>query len=161
MPGAEDVSITATEASVAGSSVAATEAEEDASFAPPMVDDKGNKVVLTKEESLDISIATGKEEEDGEQDNGEYTAPMHLHALRTPAKLKGARSRSSSRSRSGSRRNSVSPGRSHTGEIIGGNVSTPPPGAIGRVGRGPSPTPACLGRASAPQERIGTAARVI
>ena len=119
---AEDVSITATEATVAGSSVAATEAEEDASFSPPTVDDEGNKVVLTKEESLDISIATGKEEED-EEENGEYTAPMHLHALRAPAKLKGARSRSSSRSRPSSRRNSQSPGREIVGEIIGGTVS--------------------------------------
>ncbi|KAL7542588.1 hypothetical protein ACHAXR_012336 [Thalassiosira sp. AJA248-18] len=46
---------------------------------------------------------------------------MHLHALRTPAKLKGARSRSSSRSRPGSRRNSASPPR---GKVGGGGELT-------------------------------------
>lgn len=126
----EVVSITATEATVAGSSVAATEAEEDAETAS-FTQTNNNEVKvckITKEDSLDISIAgasatTNKTDEEEEE---EYAAPMHLHALRTPAKLKGAvRSRSSSRSRPGSRRNSVSPPRGGGGHpggelIIGG-----------------------------------------
>ena len=93
-----DASIAPTDASVAGSSVAATEAEEDAASyaATSKIQDA---VVLTN--------VMADEEEDA--------APMHLHVLRTPAKLKGSgaghRSRSSSRSRPGSRRNSNSPNR--------------------------------------------------
>ena len=100
-----DVSIAPTDASVAGSSVAATEAEEDALYADPNA--TINEVVLTN--------VTNEEGDD------EDAAPMHLHVLRTPAKLKGAvsagggrRSRSSSRSRPGSRRNSNSPNRGVT-----------------------------------------------
>ena len=121
----DEVSITATEATVAGSSVAVTEAEEDAaSFAQSTASAAGcgneGKVIVTKSESLDISIAGTNKEDEEEEEDGEYTAPMHLHALRTPAKLKGARSRSSSRSRPGSRRNSVSPPRR-----VGGELSIP------------------------------------
>jgi hypothetical protein len=100
-----DVSIAPTDASVAGSSVAATEAEEDAaSYADTGFNTTINEVVLTN-----IAIQEGDDED---------AAPMHLHVLRAPAKLKGAtpvgsgrRSRSSSRSRPGSRKNSRSPNR--------------------------------------------------
>lgn len=135
----EDVSITATEATIAGSSVAVTEAEEDAaSFAQSAGSDENNadeeKFVLTKESSVrGIKIANDEEEEDDDDDvkesNEEYAAPMHLHALRTPARLKGApRSRSSSRSRPGSRRNSISPPRKAVGggELIVGGINLSP-----------------------------------
>ena len=115
-----DASITATEASVAGSSVAATEAEEDASsYSQPLdAGDNEAKVIVTKSSSLEISIpcGSGKDTDDDEEEDGEYTAPMHLHALRSPAKLKGVRSRSSSRSRPGSRRSSRSPPHAKVGE---------------------------------------------
>lgn len=94
-----DVSIAPTDASVAGSSVAATEADEDALYADPNA--TINEVLLTN-----VTVQEGDDED---------VAPMHLHVLRTPAKLKGTgatpggRSRSSSRSRPGSRRNSNSP----------------------------------------------------
>ena len=112
----DNVSITATEATVAGSSVAITEAEEDlVSFGGggggTSADINNGKVTITKEHSLDISIANDTSEGvNDEEEEEEDAAPMHLHALRTPAKLKGAaRSRSSSRSRPGSRRSSSSP----------------------------------------------------
>lgn len=145
----DNMSITATEASVAGSSVAVTEAEEDAdSFAQSRTasENNGVKVILTKEPSIkDIAISNDsqhkEEEEDDDDSSDEYAAPMHLHALRTPAKLKGVRSRSSSRSRSrpGSRRNSVSPPRgkniSHpagVGElIVGAGLTISPSASIG------------------------------
>ena len=101
-----DVSIAPTDASVAGSSVAATEAEEDAASYVDASFPNANQVVLTN-----IVI---------EEADDEDVAPMHLHVLRAPAKLKGTapvmtgsgrRSRSSSRSRPGSRRNSNSPNR--------------------------------------------------
>ena len=112
----DNVSITATEGTVAGSSVAITEAEEDFSLGGDggtSTDINNKKVTITKEHSLDISIANdtneGVNEKDDDEDEDD-AAPMHLHALRTPAKLKGvARSRSSSRSRPGSRRSSSSP----------------------------------------------------
>ncbi|KAL3790728.1 hypothetical protein ACHAWO_013547 [Cyclotella atomus] len=108
-----DASIAPTDASVAGSSVAATEADEDALYADPNA--TINEVVLTN-----VTVQEGDEED---------VAPMHLHVLRTPAKLKGTassvgrRSRSSSRSRPGSRRNSNSPSR-------GGLVSSPSGGSL-------------------------------
>mmetsp|Transcript_10833 Transcript_10833/g.17869 ORF Transcript_10833/g.17869 Transcript_10833/m.17869 type:complete len:324 (+) Transcript_10833:166-1137(+) len=100
----------ATDASVAGSSVAVTEVEEDimCSSARSSAADNNTKVLLTKVSSLDLSIdnQTNEDEDDQEED----LPPMHLHALRSPAKLKGApRSRSSSRSRPSSRKNSKSP----------------------------------------------------
>ncbi|KAK1749087.1 hypothetical protein QTG54_001026 [Skeletonema marinoi] len=113
--GATTSSITATDASVAGSSVAVTEVEEDilCSTTRSTVSDYNNKkVILTKDSSLDLSICNQKNEDDDDDDdedanNEEDLAPMHLHALRSPAKLKGApRSRSSSRSRPGSRKTS-------------------------------------------------------
>lgn len=110
----EDASIAPTDASVAGSSVAATEADEDASSyaAGITMANPDTKVFLSKGSSLEITISQDEEDEEG---NEEDTAPMHLHALRVPTKLKGvpgSRSRSSSRSRPGSRRNSHSPKRS-------------------------------------------------
>lgn len=139
MSTSEDISITATEATVAGSSVAITEAEEDAASFTQSAggDDNVNKerMILTKESSVKgISIANddsteGDDEEEGDE---EYAAPMHLHALRTPARLKGVRSRSSSRSRpgsrTGSRRNSSSPSRkvAGVGELIIGGISVSP-----------------------------------
>ena len=136
----EDVSITATESTVAGSSVAATEAEEDAaSYAAP-IGDTAERAVLTKEKSVtDINIADDDEDDIDTNEEEEYAAPMHLHALRTPAKLRGARSRSSSRSRSrpGSRRNSASPPRSGGGSgtgkgelLISGAASSPPSASV-------------------------------
>mmetsp|Transcript_1781 Transcript_1781/g.3818 ORF Transcript_1781/g.3818 Transcript_1781/m.3818 type:complete len:394 (+) Transcript_1781:153-1334(+) len=121
----EDVSITATDATVAGSSVAITEAEEDAASFTTSENSNKEKVILTKEALLDISISNSNGNDDEEELDEGYAAPMHLHALRTPAKLKGApRSRSSSRSRPGSRRNSASPPRGAGGELIlGGTVS--------------------------------------
>mmetsp|Transcript_7645 Transcript_7645/g.11421 ORF Transcript_7645/g.11421 Transcript_7645/m.11421 type:complete len:326 (+) Transcript_7645:139-1116(+) len=116
--GATTSSITATDASVAGSSVAVTEVEEDilCSTTRSTVSDYNNKkVILTKDSSLDLSICNQKNEDDDDDDdedanNEEDLAPMHLHALRSPAKLKGApRSRSSSRSRPGSRKTSPQP----------------------------------------------------
>ena len=106
--GATTSSIAATDASAAGSSVAVTEVEEDilCSSAYSAAADDTKKVVLTKDSSLDLSICNQKDE-DEEYENEEDVAPMHLHALRSPAKLKGApRSRSSSRSRPGSRNSS-------------------------------------------------------
>ncbi len=101
------LSITSTDASAAGSSVAVTEVEEDilcASACSSAAEDT-KKVVLTKDSSLDLSIHNQKN--DDEEDDEEDLPPMHLHALRTPAKLKGVpRSRSSSRSRPGSRSSS-------------------------------------------------------
>mmetsp|Transcript_3960 Transcript_3960/g.6241 ORF Transcript_3960/g.6241 Transcript_3960/m.6241 type:complete len:389 (-) Transcript_3960:348-1514(-) len=138
----EDISITATDATVAGSSLAVTEAEEDAaSFAQSAGGDEDNadedKFVLTKESSVKgIKIANFEEDDDDDDDDEkesdeEYAAPMHLHALRTPARLKGApRSRSSSRSRPGSRRNSISPPRKVVGGgelIVGGFNLSPSP----------------------------------
>jgi hypothetical protein len=129
--GAGAASIVATDASVAGSSVAVTEVEEDimcsttrnlsiGSFA--VADNK--QVILTKESSLDLSICNEKSEGDDEANCEENLAPMHLHALRSPAKLKGAhpRSRSSSRSRPGSRRNSPQP----LGSLVGTTISPSP-----------------------------------
>ncbi|KAL3761122.1 hypothetical protein ACHAWU_002372 [Discostella pseudostelligera] len=141
-----------TVATIAGTSVAITEAEEDASsFAAGVLGTDtdadtgavaentdtatGTTLLMTRSSScsLDIALpnddddadtalataasaaeATNAEEVDDDADDDEeealYAAPMHLHALRTPAKLRGApRSRSSSRSRPGSRRNSSSP----------------------------------------------------
>ena len=101
----------ATDASVAGSSVAVTEVEEDimCSSARSSAADNNTKVLLTKVSSLDLSIEN-QTNEDEEEDQEEDLPPMHLHALRSPAKLKGApRSRSSSRSRPSSRKNSKSP----------------------------------------------------
>jgi len=121
----ENVSITASDATIAGSSVAVTEAEEDAaSFAQSAGGDEDNaneeQFVLTKESSVKgINIANDEEEDDDDEKESdeEYAAPMHLRALRTPARLKGApRSRSSSRSSPGSRRNSISPPR----KVVGG-----------------------------------------
>ncbi len=86
--------------------------------------------------ALDISLASDDEDDDAaaaakaeDEEEEAYAAPMHLHALRTPAKLRGApRSRSSSRSRPGSRRNSSSPPRNLSGTalselvVVGGGV---------------------------------------
>ncbi|KAL7525094.1 hypothetical protein ACHAWF_001208 [Thalassiosira exigua] len=138
MPAAED----ATEASVAGSSVALTEADEDAAYSRVADGDPsdGKRVIVTKAKGarLDLSLhdggkgGDGDEKEprrEGEGDEGEeYVAPMHLHALRTPAKLRGAgagaRSRSSSRgSRPGSQRSSASPPRKAGSDEAGGSVS--------------------------------------
>mmetsp|Transcript_28504 Transcript_28504/g.52632 ORF Transcript_28504/g.52632 Transcript_28504/m.52632 type:complete len:409 (-) Transcript_28504:291-1517(-) len=140
MSTSEDVSITATEATVAGSSVALTEAEEDAASFTQSAggDDNVNKerMILTKESSVKgISIANddsteGGDDDEEEEGDEEYAAPMHLHALRTPARLKGVRSRSSSRpgSRTGSRRNSPSPSRkvAGVGELIIGGITLSP-----------------------------------
>jgi len=126
-------SITATDASAAGSSVAVTEVEEDilcASACSSAAEDT-KKVVLTKDSSLDLSIYNQKDED---EDDEEDVAPMHLHALRTPAKLKGvSRSRSSSRSRpgsrSGSRKNSPQPrvvGPSSNNNLVGTSISPSP-----------------------------------
>jgi len=107
--GATTSSITATDASAAGSSVAVTEVEEDilCSSAYSAAADDTKKIVLTKDSSLDLSICNQKDEDEDDDENEEDVAPMHLHALRSPAKLKGApRSRSSSRSRPGSRNSS-------------------------------------------------------
>jgi hypothetical protein len=107
-----DASIAPTDASVAGSSVAATEADEDALYADPNA--TINEVLLTN-----VDIQEGDEED---------VAPMHLHVLRAPAKLKGTaasagrRSRSSSRSRPGSRRNSNSPSRGLASSPSGGSL---------------------------------------
>jgi len=143
-----------TVATIAGTSVAITEAEEDvSSFAAGVLGTDtdadtgavaentdtatGTTLLMTRSSScsLDIALpnddddadtalataaasaaATNAEEVDDDADDDDddeealYAAPMHLHALRTPAKLRGApRSRSSSRSRPGSRRNSSSP----------------------------------------------------
>jgi hypothetical protein len=133
-----------TEASIAGSSVAVTEAEDDASSLAAggvgvgavlnnnddvniINDQEGTMKVLlmTRASSCSLDISLGnddddnavavaaKDDEDKDADEDEeeaYAAPMHLHALRAPAKLRGVpRSRSSSRSRPGSRRNSSSP----------------------------------------------------
>jgi len=117
----ENRSITATEASVAGSSVAITEAEEDredSSFSTGGNNNSEHKIAITKSSELDISIALDKEGDDDSEGDEEYSAPGHFHALRTPAKLKGARSRSSSRSRPNSRRNSPSPERTKTAQAI-------------------------------------------
>jgi len=110
-------SITATDASVAGSSVAVTEVEEDilcsTTRSTGAADNNHKKVILTKDSSLDLSICNQKNDDDDDDEdanNEEDLAPMHLHALRSPAKLKGApRSRSSSRSRPGSRKTSPQP----------------------------------------------------
>jgi len=87
--GATTSSITATDASVAGSSVAVTEVEEDilCSTTRSTVSDYNNtKVILTKDSSLDLSICNQKNEDDDDDDedanNEEDLAPMHLHALR-------------------------------------------------------------------------------
>ncbi|KAL7484500.1 hypothetical protein ACHAW6_010136 [Cyclotella cf. meneghiniana] len=111
-----DVSIAPTEASVAGSSVAATEAEEDAASYAAV---GGNIATLEEVILTNISIPEVEEQD---------VAPMHLHVLRTPAKLKGVapasggrRSRSSSRSRPGSRRNSASPRRPGMDSPTGGS----------------------------------------
>lgn len=115
----DDVSESATARSVAGSSVAVTEAAEDAELSTVGgiegdADDINNlRVSITKASNanLDISIAgeTNNADEDDEEEE-EYAAPMHLHAQPKSAKLKGAaRSRSSSRSRPSSRRNTPSP----------------------------------------------------
>ena len=118
----ENRSITATEASVAGSSVAITEAEEDredSSFSTGGGNNNSDhKIAITKSSELDISIALDDKGDDDSEDDEEYSAPGHFHALRTPAKLKGARSRSSSRSRPNSRRNSPSPERNKTAQAI-------------------------------------------
>ena len=117
----ENRSITATEASVAGSSVAITEAEEDredASFSTGGGNNSDHKIAITKSSELDISIALDDKGDDDSEGDEEYSAPGHFHALRTPAKLKGARSRSSSRSRPNSRRNSPSPERNKTAQAI-------------------------------------------
>jgi len=136
--GATTSSITATDASVAGSSVAVTEVEEDilCSTTRSTVSDYNNKkVILTKDSSLDLSICNQKNEDDDDDDdedanNEEDLAPMHLHALRSPAKLKGApRSRSSSRSRPGSRKTSPQP-RSNmavpSSNLVGTTISPSP-----------------------------------
>jgi len=116
----DDISESATAGSVAGSSVAVTEAAEDAELSAVGgiegdADDINNlRVSITKASNanLDISIAgesgTNNADEDDKEEE-EYAAPMHLHAQPKSAKLKGARSRSSSRSRPGSRRNTPSP----------------------------------------------------
>ena len=127
----EDVSVADSDSAIAGSSVAATEADEDAaSYAIGSIPTASTaKLILTKDSSLELSIS--KDELGGEENEEEVdAAPMHLHVLRTPARLRGtpgaARSRSSSRSRPGSRRSSISPSRSSfTGElgVIGGPTS--------------------------------------
>ena len=136
--GATTSSITATDASVAGSSVAVTEVEEDilCSTTRSTVSDNNNKkVILTKDSSLDLSICNQKNEDDDDDDdedanNEEDLAPMHLHALRSPAKLKGApRSRSSSRSRPGSRKTSPQPRSNHVAvpsNLVGTTISPSP-----------------------------------
>eukprot|EP00956_Cyclotella_meneghiniana_P011880 scaffold16701_cov64-Cyclotella_meneghiniana.AAC.8 len=106
----EVVSVAPTDASVAGSSVAVTEAEEDA------------------------LCDAGAKETPVEEVDDQNLAPMHFHALRSPAKLKGTatvgngrRSRSSSRSRPGSRKNSNSPNRgtvSPGGSLKGGDAGS-------------------------------------
>lgn len=102
----EEVSVAPTDASIAGSSVAVTEAEEDA------LCDSGGKGLFNTD-SLDVGAKGTPVAEEVDDQN---LAPMHFHALRSPAKLKGTaligrRSRSSSRSRPGSRKNSSSPNR--------------------------------------------------
>jgi len=135
--GATTSSITATDASVAGSSVAVTEVEEDilCSTTRSTVSDYNNtKVILTKDSSLDLSICNQKNEDDDDDDedanNEEDLAPMHLHALRSPAKLKGApRSRSSSRSRPGSRKTSPQPRSNNVAvpsNLVGTTISPSP-----------------------------------
>jgi len=136
--GATTSSITDTDASVAGSSVAVTEVEEDilCSTTRSTVSDYNNKkVILTKDSSLDLSICNQKNEDDDDDDedanNEEDLAPMHLHALRSPAKLKGApRSRSSSRSRPGSRKTSPQPRSNHvavpSSNLVGTTISPSP-----------------------------------
>ena len=135
--GATTSSITDTDASVAGSSVAVTEVEEDilCSTTRSTVSDYNNKkVILTKDSSLDLSICNQKNEDvdddDEDANNEEDLAPMHLHALRSPAKLKGApRSRSSSRSRPGSRKTSPQPRSNHVAvpsNLVGTTISPSP-----------------------------------
>lgn len=119
--------IAATDASVAGSSVAVTEVEEDINIGSSLVDNN-KQVILTKDSSLDLSIYNEKHEDDEDATNEEDLAPMHLHALRSPAKLKGdpkavARSRSSSRSRPGSRKNSPQP---RVSTLVGTTISPSP-----------------------------------
>lgn len=125
-------SIAATDASVAGSSVAVTEVEEDilcstrnlSIGSSAGIDNK--KVIFTKESNLDLSICNEQNEEEDEARFEEDLAPMHLHALKSPARLKGdpkaahARSRSSSRSRPGSRKNSPQPRASN---LVGTTIS--------------------------------------
>ncbi len=125
----------ATDASVAGSSVAVTEVEEDTQYetiGSSLAAENNKKVILTKDSSLDLSIYNEKNEDDDDDDddvnNEEDLPPMHLHALRSPAKLKGdpkaaARSRSSSRSRPGSRKNSPQPRASN---FVGTTISPSP-----------------------------------
>ena len=92
------------------------------------VADNNTKVLLTKVSSLDLSIEnqTNEDEGDDQDDNNEEDLPpMHLHALRSPAKLKGVpRSRSSSRSRPSSRKNSKSPQpRAMASNLVGTTIS--------------------------------------
>jgi len=140
----ENRSITATEASVAGSSVAITEAEEDrddASFSTGGGNNNSeHKIAITKSSELDISISLDKDNDDDSEGDEEYSAPGHFHALRTPAKLKGARSRSSSRSRPNSRRNSPSPERTKTAQAIVEGIlgSTVSPSALSPSALSPS-----------------------
>jgi len=151
MSTAEDLSVTATEATVAGSSVALTEAEEDAASFGQQAETNKGKCVLTKESSVKgIKIANEDADDDKDHDE-EYAAPMHLHALRTPARLKGAaRSRSSSRSRPGSkpgsRRSSPSPTRTKVvggGELILGGINLSPSQSVESSldGNGEIPSP--------------------
>lgn len=126
-------SIAATDASVAGSSVAVTEVEEDILCSTRNLSigssagTDNKKVILTKESNLDLSICCNEQnEEEDEARFEEDLAPMHLHALKSPAKLKGdpkaahARSRSSSRSRPSSRKNSPQPRPSN---LVGTTIS--------------------------------------
>lgn len=129
-------SIAATDASVAGSSVAVTEVEEDILYSTRSLTINGGgssnkKVILTKDSSLDLSICNkGNDEDDDDENNEADLAPMHLHALRSPAQLKGnpksaARSRSSSRSRPSSRKNSPQPHRAMS-NLVGTTISPSP-----------------------------------
>lgn len=126
-------SIAATDASVAGSSVAVTEVEEDILCSTRNLSigssagTDNKKVILTKESNLDLSICCNEQNEEEEATRFEEDlAPMHLHALKGPAKLKGdpkaahARSRSSSRSRPSSRKNSPQPRASN---LVGTTIS--------------------------------------
>jgi len=136
--GATTSSITATDASVAGSSVAVTEVEEDilcSTTRSSTAADNNKKVILTKDSSIDLSICNQKNDDDDDDDedanNEEDLAPMHLHALRSPAKLKGApRSRSSSRSRPGSRKTSPQPRSNNvavpSSNLVGTTISPSP-----------------------------------
>ena len=126
-------SIAATDLSVAGSSVTVTvtEVEEDIIYSSAQgssVTGAGAEktVILSKDSSVDLSICATSQQNIPDRDENneeENAAPMHLHALSSPAKLKGVpRSRSSSRSRPSSRKNSPQP-RVISNNLVGTTIS--------------------------------------